>query len=63
MTRQEMVDKILLSKILDTDKQIKYFQRGFLQKISNDPPDYFWKMDKFQWYSLEDIKEILEDVT
>jgi hypothetical protein len=61
-TKQQLIDTVLLSVITDPGKQIEYFQRGFLQKISNNPPDYCWRPDKFQWYQTEDIQEILDDI-
>jgi hypothetical protein len=56
-TKQQLIDTVLLSVIT-----IEYVQRGFLQKISNNPPDYCWRPDKFQWYQTEDIQEILDDI-
>lgn len=63
MTKQQYIDRICLVDVTDREKQIRYFRRGFLRQVQWDPPAYIWNIEKFRFYTDEDVKEIYDDVT
>lgn len=62
MAKQQLIDKICLTNVTDQDQQIEYFRRGFLRQTEWKPPAYIWMIEKFQYYNLEDIQEIYDDL-
>ncbi len=62
MTKQQLIDSICLTNVTDREKQIRYYRRGFLRQTEWNPPAYIWMIEKFQWYPLEEIQEIYDDI-
>lgn len=61
--KQKLIDQISLIKVNDPETQINLFKRGLLRKIDNYPPEYIWIIEKFRWYEVPDLKEIIKEVT